>query len=66
MELQAFLDEADDRVESAVAVGTEGLAGGVPGRDVVQDGLRVGAVLQGPLGVLEALLSRLRSSEAVR
>ena len=47
VELQAFLDAADDRVESAAAVGAEGLAGGVPGCDLVQDGLRVGAAAAG-------------------
>ena len=46
-ELQAFFDAAGDRVESAAVVWAEGLAGGVPGRDLVQDGLRVGAAAAG-------------------
>ena len=46
-ELQAFFDAADDRVETVVASGPEGLAGGVPGRRAVQGLLRVRAAPAG-------------------
>ena len=64
-ELQAFLDEPMTRWR-ALCGRAEGRAGGLPGRDGVQGRVRVGAVLQGPPGALEANFPRLRSSEAVR
>ena len=45
-ELQAFFDAADGHIERAAAA-AQGLAGGVPRRDAVQGGLRVGAAAAG-------------------
>ena len=55
-ELQDFFDYADDRVAPS-RPRPEGLAGGLPRRDVVQGDLRLGAVLQGSVPVRLAWLS---------
>ena len=63
-ELQRFLDYADDQVDRAVRRETQGRAGRLPGRDAVQGGLRVGAVLRGSVPVRQRDSLSLCSSEA--
>ena len=54
-ELQRFFDHADDQVARSPA-GPERGVGRLPGRDAVQGGLRVGAVLRGSARVRSLIL----------